>query len=450
MSQQLTEDFVIELMKLCLKDKNVFQVASSHMKYQYFPDQHHKEVWQTMVTYLDATNKIPTIGILTQVHERDIDVLGVIAKIKKANMPDINHVFEQIEEFIKTSIFLQAYDEIGDLYNDNKKQVAFEKMEKFADAINTFSIKQSYYDKIFSQYKERHLDRKLSKERGEFSDKIKIPTGIDELDYLMRGGVDIGDTFLILAQSGIGKTKLLRYIGVSAARRGYKVLHIQAEGSRQEALDGYDSTWSGVKLTLMEYGDIEEGTLLKMEEASRNIKSNGGEIFVEAYEKFESASLQDIRNAVIEIERNEGKINVIILDYLELVDPGDGKRYKVSEERQRREALGNGLKNIAVEFKVAIFTATQASTVAPHILNDPDFVQTRYDISEFKGAIKPFSYFITLNQTSDEYQSNYMRIYVDKVRKYKGGQIIPIYQRYENERFYDRKKTKAEIGKGQN
>ena len=123
---------------------------------------------------------------------------------------------------------------------------------------------------------------------------------------------------------------------------------------------------------------------------------------------------------IIDIENTQGKLDFMCLDYLELFDPGDGKRYGTSNdaERKRREAVSNKLKNIAVEFDIAIFTATQAATVATELLNDPEFVQTRYHISEFKGVIKPFSYFVTLNKTKDEEDNDFMRIYIDKMRKY--------------------------------
>ena len=66
---------------------------------------------------------------------------------------------------------------------------------------------------------------------------------------------------------------------------------------------------------------------------------------------------------------------------------------------------------------------------------------TRSDISEFKGAIKPFSYFLTLNQTDDEYDSGTMRIFIDKLRKYKSRRLFTIAQSMENSRFYNSSKT---------
>lgn len=354
-------------------------------------------------------------------------------------MPDKDDVLQSIELFVRNSIFIEAYDNLGDLYNKGDKESAFELMGSVADKLNSFHIKNRYYDKIFDGFHKRNADRVVASSTTYAGHKI--PFLIDEINDIMRGGIDRGDTFLVLAQSGVGKTKFLRQCGVYAARRGYKVLHIQAEGTREECLEGYDATWTGVHLSDIEVGDLDADTMKKIEKATANITTNGGEIFVETFEQFNTATMADVREIALEVIKTYGQIDIILLDYLELLDPGDGKKYRISEERHRREALANKFKNICVELNVAGLTATQASTVAPDLLDNPDFVQTRYNISEFKGIIKPFSYFMTMNQTKDEKAAGVMRLYMDKVRKYKSQQTIQICTNYNRERFYDRKMT---------
>lgn len=442
----LNPNYVTELIKLSLRNRRVFETAIPHIKNSFLPNDEVKEIWTAMVKYYRATDKLITIGMLSQEYSKDLEVLKIISDIKEAQLPDKEEILEQLGEFVKSSMFYEAYDKLSDLYNQGKKQGAYELMRETAESIAGFSIKSRYFTSLYGKFSERHNTRLLNRELGNNA-KGKVPTGIDEFDKITRGGVDKGDTFLALAQSGIGKTKLLRHIGWHASRRGYKGLHVSAEGTLQENLDAYDAAISGQRLKDIENANLSKETLDKVRVATRNTVMKGGELFIEAFEQFDTASMTDVRNLIIEIEKIHGKLDFLCLDYLELFDPGDGKRYGTSndQERKRREAVGNKLKNIAVEFNIAVFTATQASSVNPDLLNDPEFVQTRYNISEFKGAIKPFSYFITLNKTKDEFESNMMRIYIDKIRKYAGGQIIKIYQRYDRERFYDRKRTINEL-----
>jgi KaiC/GvpD/RAD55 family RecA-like ATPase len=445
MSNVLTKDFILELFKLCLKDKSTLQVVLQHVKYQYLPTDHHKDVLKTISVHYDTLGFPPSIGYLTEAHKAEPKVLEVIAGIKKADLPLKDGIIEQLEVFIRRTMFLHNYEEIGALYNKQQPEKAFELINTLAEELQSFSIRQQLYTRIFSDHTKRHVSRRVNQEVDNGS-SFKAPTGIDELDDALNGGLNPGDTFLALAQSGVGKTKLLRYIGVSCARMGLKVLHLQAEGSKEECEDGYDATWSGMRLSDIENATISLDILQKMKKASSNINALGGEIYVEAFEQFDSADLSQARQIITNLIKTVGPIQVLIIDYLELFDPGNGRKYSnAADERKRREAVANGLKNIALEFKIAVFTATQASTVATDLLNNAEFTQTRYHISEFKGAIKPFSVFITLNQTSEEYRNNIMRLYVDKLRKYKGGQLIKLYQRYDRERFYDKKRTLNEI-----
>jgi len=441
---KLSENFILELFKICMRNKRIFEISLEHIKYQFLPSEEYKLVWEAMLKYYEGCNQLITPGLLSQKFTDNPNVIDLISEIKSAFTPDKDSVLEQLEIFIKNRIFLAGYDKLGDLFNEGNKEAAFNHMNSIAESLNDFSIKEQYFDKIFEGFNDRQLDRAKTRASGALT-QDKIPTGIDCIDDISRGGPNRGDIVLFLAQSGVGKTKLLRAIGVNVSRRGYRVAHVQAEGTRKECLDGYDACWTGQKLHDIELGSLDKDTRDKIDKAQKNIRVSGGEIYVESFEQFNTASLGDVREIIQNLEKAHGKIDVLLLDYFELFDPGDGKKYSPGEERQRRESLASKLKNIAIEFDIIIYTATQAATVDPSKLNNPKFVQTRYDVSEFKGVIRPFSYFITLNQTEDEYVNNLMRLHFDKVRRYKGGQTSKIYQNYDRERFYDRNRTIREL-----
>ena len=153
----------------------------------------------------------------------------------------------------------------------------------------------------------------------------KCPFFIDDIDDLLMGGCDKTDIWLGLGQSGVGKSKLLKWVGVNNARIGNRVLHIQAEGSKKECLDLYDATWSGQTLYEVESGYIKDNLLGKLAKVSNDILNNNGEIYIYSSEQFDSISMRDIRNLVIEVEKLYGKIDLLLIDYLDLIDPGDKK-----------------------------------------------------------------------------------------------------------------------------
>lgn len=410
----------------------------AHLDFQHIPIESYKHIWKSIKNYYRISGKIPSMGVVAQDHVDNDNVLDTIDEIKKVNMPDIDEIINGLENYFRRLMFIDLHKDITGYYERREYNKTFEVLKEGTERINNFTIKdnESYYKTIFSGFDNRQRKRIIDNIKG-LEIKQKVPFSIDELDVVSNGGIDKGDTAIFLSQSGVGKTTLLRWIGANAARRGFRVAHFQLEGTEKECIDGYDSTWSAQTLARIEGGEIDEKLLKKLTKNSKNI-SDIGDISIYSKEKFDSINLREIRNKIIEIKNIHGEVDLVLIDYFELTDPGDGRKYKVSEERQRRDTISKELKNIAVELNVAIITATQASDVNPKDLNNPDFIITRHHTSEFKGVLKPFSYFITLNQTKDEYKNSIMRLYCGKIRKYKSKQIITIKQSYSTGRFYDR------------
>ena len=141
------------------------------------------------------------------------------------------------------------------------------------------------------------------------------------------------------------------------------------------------------------------------------------------------------------MEKKYGKIDVIIIDYLELLEVGDGINYTPHDERFRQAKLAKGMKMLAMEFNAVVHTATQSSSVPDELKQDPEFVITRAQLSEDKGKIRPFDIFITINQTREEAKNEIMRLHTDKLRDYRNGEPIYICNNFSRSRFYDRKRT---------
>lgn len=445
---KFTNDFLFELIKLCFKKDDVIQICKTHLKYQYLPTEEIKKVFKAIVNYYDANGKRPSFGIISQQFQKSAECTEIISSIKKAETVDKDEMLKQLETYIKQAMFIDYYDMLGDLFNSNDKVKAYEVGLQSFQEIDGFSLlKESFELKtVFGGFEERSRNRLLRSLDPDNQTKSKIPIGIDEIDDMLQGGLSAGDIALFLAGSGVGKTKLLRWIGVSVARRGFRVLHIQAEGTEEECFVGYDSTWTSIENEIIknpQNAKLTKESFGKLMYAAKNVRNSGGEIFVHSYEQFGAPNMKDVRDVVIKIEEEFGKIDFILLDYLELFDAGDGKRYKTDSdgERARRRSVGRKFKNICNEFQIAGATCTQSQDIKPKEKEDPKFHMTRSHLSEFKNAIEPFSLFATLNQTDDEYTNNVMRIFIDKLRNYKGKKIVKIVTNYRKDRFYNRKAT---------
>lgn len=446
---KLSSIFVLELLKCCLTDRKILNLSKQHLSYNYLENDAQKKVFKYVFDSDNLNENPPTPGMIAQAYPAEPEVISLLNQLKKIRVPNESKdsIVSSLEEFIKKSRFVELFNDVHDLYQQGKQEDAIALMAQESQTIAEFALKDEYYTTVFKDFEERTERREINALQNHGLND-KMPWGIRELDEITFGGINRGTSALILAQSGMGKTTFLRWLGIASARIGKRVIHFQIEGSEEECLNGYDAAWTGSKLSSFDtydYGNISEETKRKISKARRDIMSNNGEVFVYAAESFDSLTIERSRDIIIDIEEQHGKVDLVLFDYLEVMETTRSFGKGEASERRRREYLANMITNIAIELKVATATAIQANDIAPKDIHNQDFVMTRHHISEFKGALKPFSYFVTLNATPDEYRNDIMRIYCDKFRRQKSKQTITFAQKKDIGRFYDHKRTMNEF-----
>ena len=438
----LTNNYILELFAAAFQRKTVFDIVRAYLKFSFLQSEAEKQLWQWACKHYDKTGRTPTIGIAQQQFSDSEKVLDLLAEIGDVEFDDEDNfeddLLKSFEDFIKKMKFLEVNDKIVEIYNRGKREEAYETFVKYAEDFSKFSIMKPKFETVFGDFAERQAKRKSE----DYNFRFKIPTGIDELDYRLGGefgGPETGECVLWLGDSGAGKSQCLTAMGIAAARQGFRVAHFQLEGTKEQCLNRYDAAWTGTLYQDVKLGNI---TSKKMEVTKRIIKKlKKSDICVSSEEKWGGKSLVDIRRELKEMEKIYGKIDVIIIDYLELVEVGDGILYMPKDERFRQAKLAKGMKSLAMEFNAVVHTATQSSNIAEEQKNDPEFVITRAQLSEDKGKIRPFDIFITINQTRDEMREEIMRLHTDKLRDYKNGDPIHICNNFAYARFYDRVRT---------
>ncbi|MGQ1889316.1 DnaB-like helicase C-terminal domain-containing protein [Thermophagus sp. OGC60D27] len=442
----LTDQFLLELFKLCFLKQPVLDAIVKHLKYEYIPVElkEFKKILKSIVTIYRVTNKLPTYGAVSQQHNLDLDVQELLEKIKNSKVADTEVILTQLEDYIKSFRFQLLSDKIFDLYKEGRKDEAISLSAKESEEIARFSIRSEsgQYLSLFKDFEDQQRQRRLNAEKEQ---NEKVPFGIDCLDELTNGGIEPAETALIVARSGIGKSTSLKWIGFMAIRLGYKVLHIQLEGTRQEAYDKYAQVWTALSYNQINKGEIDQEQFDKLSMEAKRFCNAGKDLDIYAFEQFDEASMNDIRNIVIDYERKKGSVpDLVVIDSLDLLNPGDGIKYGVDTQsiKMKLQNTAKRMKNLCVELKTRILTATQTGDVPPTIWNEPDKVITRNNIEGDRTLVKPFSYVFTLNQTNDERDVKEMRIYVDKLRNYSvGEQVFKICTAFHSGRFYDRKRT---------
>ncbi len=444
MQEKLNPDFLIELFAGCLKpaNKELLQIAVKEISYEYLPDENYKHIFKQICNGYETLKKAPSYGVLSQHFSENLKVLNLLSKLKKVNEVDIQGLLNQLEQFIKEREFLLRFDEFGELWNTGNKEAVYKMLLDTSEKINGFSLRKNSFTRILRDFEERHSTRRTEAFEENMKGKIKkVPFFIDALDDIVKGGMDRGDTYLYIGGSGKFKSTALRYHAYQAANAGYVVVHFQAEDTEKTTTSLYDSALLGESLYTLDELELDSEKVKKLIKNLARPLREGGEVYLKTFEQFNTATLGDCRQYLFDLQREVGEIHLIVWDYLELFDPSDGINYGASDTRAKRESVANKMKNIAMEYNAVGLTATQAMDIPQNLLEDPDFVIRRQHISEFKGLVKPFSGVMTLNQTPDEYEDGIMRIFMDKFRKYKSGQVIKFFQSIGVGRFYNKMKS---------
>jgi hypothetical protein len=453
MTDIFEEDYLLQLFKLALKDIKHLDQLIPHMKYAYMPSEEYKSLWKKITTEYTLGTKVvpPTIGLLIMAFRKDSKVLELLAQLKQMDVVDEERVLAQLQDFLKQHMFLEIYEEIYTTYTkqsfngESSREKAFEIFTTKAEEFSNFSLATNKLETVFGGFQNRVVQRTLDSINNE---SRRLPTPFEGINHYTNGGGERGELWCYLGQSGSGKSFNLDQHAVELARRGEKVLLIKAEGTKRQNMDRLDSNWTGTLYYDIKDNNLDDKKLQRCYKVVEDISE--GEIFVEVFEKFDSRTARDVRNTAIELKRKHPELSTIIVDYFELIDPGDGKKYSTdpSGEKSRQQALGRLFKNIAVELDVWFITATQAAegSIDPEKLNDPNFVMRRANLGADKDKVRPMDVFITQNRTKDEIKKKLARLHIDKAREHAGGQTIYICQNLAKSKYYDRVATLKKFG----
>jgi hypothetical protein len=448
MASYLTGSFLDELFKLCFVKKSFLEVVNEHLKFQYIPKElpEYKFILQSISAQYSVSQKLPSYGIISQQHQANSGVQRALQKIKEADIIDTELAMKQLSEYLKDMKYQLIFDSSVEKYNEGKKEEALKIFMDGAEELSNFTLKvsQGQFLKVFKDFKQQLKDRQLAQENGE-SSREKIPFGIDILDKLTDGGMSRKDTALWIMQSGKGKSTAVKWTGMYDCRLGYKILHIQLEGSKDEAYDKYAQIFTGSSYNEVKWGNISKDKMMKIEKVIEDMGNKERDISIFSFEKFGAASMHQIRELVIEYNKVEGVFpDLLIIDSLDLCLSGDNKKidFDPTFKKDRLQAVAQRGKDLAVEFDMAVLFTTQTCDIPKEKWNNPDFTIDRGWTEGDRTLVKPFSHVFTFNQTTDEKKKNIGRVHVDKLRNYDvKDETYPIATAYEQGKFYDKNKA---------
>jgi len=393
------------IISLALENPDFFSSICHQIEPDYFQLPEARAIYQEIHDQFDQHDVIPTKGLVRDAILRkftvDDDYEDIVALLDRAADPRESPTIKaRLIEWARNRAFGMLYTEeaferyeIGDY--DSLEEI-FDSAKRLTDA----TARGSWFFREIPTLFQEDLEEKLT-------------CGFKPLDrFLNDGGPTRGEVVCFMAPTGVGKSIALVNSGIANYRMGFKVLHITLELSEQKTKRRYMGALTGEQIIRRQQKKSEIERKLT---AQKN--TYGDDLLIYEYPPDEITV--DTIYALIKRLRRVERWNpdVVILDYLELMNSRKAEYNK--EEYKRQKKVTTEVRGLAAQENVLVITATQTNRNPAKQGGGEDTsggIIGLNRIAESYGKAMPIDYMISINQSPEEYNAGRVRLYIAKNR----------------------------------
>ena len=342
---------------MLLKDGLAIPTVSAILKAEDFFRDEHKILYDTILSLY--VRKIPP------------SILNIVEELRRTN--ELDKVGLSLVLSLGEVAFTTAYAEDYALTIKEKSALrqlikAGEEIvrEAYGDKKNVDEILDNAERKIFNvtaksggaemEAVQPILKRAFEKIQLAVENKGK-PTGVSSgfLDFdKVTSGLQKSDLILIAARPSMGKTAFALNIGLNAALRGNVVAIFSLEMSKEQLGQRLLSSHSGIDSHKLSTGQLTEDEIIEIAgtvDTLSNIK-----LFIDDTAAISALELRSKARRL----KNERGLNLIIIDYLQLMQ---GKSSRITEVNRQQEIseISRSLKALARELNIPVVALSQLS-----------------------------------------------------------------------------------------
>jgi replicative DNA helicase len=306
----------------------------------------YKEEWEFIDEYQKKYKRVPSKEIIkTQFPKFKID----------APLP-INPCIDEIIEHRTQRNLVKFLNDNASIAQQSPKDFLQKALKEFSK----LNREQTYnsYSVFDNNAADTRIERlKLKQEAKKKQGLLGIPTGLETLDREMYGWQP-GRLIGIIARLGMGKSWLLSYFALAAHRAGKKVLFISPEMTKEEVEDRFDTLyarmlfgWSIKNSALSSGGFVDIDKYQKYLEVLE--KGGGDRLHI-----YDSALGKPFSTDIIADYVDRHKPDILCIDGVYLISSSNGG--DATDWRSFAD-ISRGLKNIAMDHKIAVLGTSQAN-----------------------------------------------------------------------------------------
>ena len=338
-----------------LIDKDSINVVSEFLRPTDFYNETNALIFEAMLDLYDERKPIDLVTVTDFLKKKKqfskIDSSYFTELVESVpTAANVEHYGRIVKEASTKRALIHAGTNIAEAGYDDKKEVK-EILDTAESSI--FSISQGNITRGFIPIRDtltQSFDRIDELHKG--GEGLRgVKTGFTELDNVLSG-FQKANLIILAARPGQGKTaitlNMAQYIATQDKR---PVAIFSLEMSKEELVDRFLVSQADVDAWRLKTGKLSEEDFTKLSDAMGQLAE--APIFID---DTPGLNLAEMRSKARRLHMEHG-LGLIIVDYLQLVDPGR----KVESRVQEVSIVSQGLKNLARELNVPVLSASQLS-----------------------------------------------------------------------------------------
>jgi len=401
----------------------------------------HKLVYEAMIDLYNRHDPIDLLTLTNILEERKqlgpIGGPGYLAEIT-SSVPTASHVFKY-GQIVKSKATLRKMIKAGSIISG----LGYEEEEKLEDLLEraekeVFGITQTFLKDKFT-----HIREVLNKRFEEFSalhiaddkDKVKgISTGFRSLDGILSG-LNPSDLIILAARPSMGKTALalsiVQKVAIESNNR-HTVGIFSLEMSKEQLVDRMFCSILGVDSWKLQHGKLDDSDFQNM--GSTMDLLNKAPIYID---DSVGMSIGELKAKARRLQMEHG-LDMIVVDYLQLMSAGNAKAYAGNRVQEISE-ISRSLKAIGRELHIPVIALSQLSRSVE--MRNPKIPQLS-DLRE-SGSIEQDADVVLMLYRKDYYEENLTEEEIGitdvLIKKHRNGPVGKVSLRFEKNkmRFHD-------------
>ncbi|MBR5914652.1 MAG: replicative DNA helicase [Selenomonadaceae bacterium] len=343
---------------LLLKEGMIIPTISAILKAEDFFREEHKILYDTILN-LYVRKITPNMLTITEELRRtgELDKVGYSLVLSLGEVAFTTAYAENYAQTIKEKSSLRQLIKAGEEIID----------EAYDDSKPVEEILDSAEKKIFSvtaksggtemEIIQPILKRSFEKIQLAVENK-GLPTGVSSgfTDFdKVTSGLQKSDLILIAARPSMGKTAFALNLGLNAAKKNNVVAIFSLEMSKEQIGHRLLSSHSGIDSLKLNTGNLTEDEIVEI--AGTVDLLSGLKLFID---DTAAISILELRSKARRL-KNERGLDLIIIDYLQLMQGGKSSRGTEFNRQQEISEISRSLKALARELKVPVVALSQLS-----------------------------------------------------------------------------------------